>query len=381
MFGGNLSDEHLKLFEFSESIMVDSGRFRQQVLVSLAELFNYHHCTFFLSGENGALVNPVSLNIDKRSIQSYHDYYHKTDIFHPQKNSGGFLKKNVLSITDLMSYTRYEGTEYYQDFLSRQGLYHELAVALFNGEKVIGAIGLFRPKNEKFGDSDITRLKLLSRCISGLLDKNLALQESFYYKQIHEQCNNNSPHGVIVFNEELSIIYSNPAAGELIRNISGITGTTGTTATTGTMKSKPANYPSMFVKETLASMGRNWRLGGNKKILSPSLKEYTLRITPLDSGEFDCSSLSYMLSIVPEKRTNQQIPNCRLGDTFGLSTRELDVLILVLKGLTNQEIANNLFITTHTVKTHLQSIFKKMGVSNRTALCHKMDLIKRQNRE
>ncbi len=369
MFSGNLSDEYLKLFEFSESIMVESSRFRQQVLVSLAELFNYHHCTFFLSGENGALVNPVSLNIDKRSIQSYHDYYHKTDIFHPQKNSSGFLKKNVLSITDLMSYTRYEGTEYYQDFLSRQGLYHELAVALFNGEKVIGAIGLFRPKNEKFEDSDITRLKLLSRCISGLLDKNLALQESFYYKQIHEQCNNNSPHGVIVFNEELSIIYSNPAAGELIREISGV------------VKSTATNYLSEFVKDTVISVGKNWQLGGNKKLLSPSLKEYTVRIVPLDSGQFGYHSVCYMLSIIPEKLAKREIPNCRSGDKFGLSARELEVLVLVLKGCTNQEIANDLFITTHTVKTHLQNIFKKMGVNNRTGLCHKVDLIKRHNWE
>ena len=50
-----------------------------------------------------------------------------------------------------------------------------------------------------------------------------------------------------------------------------------------------------------------------------------------------------------------------------LSARELDVLCLIESGATNQEIANHLVITVGTVKSHINHILQKLGVSNRTA--------------
>jgi len=50
-----------------------------------------------------------------------------------------------------------------------------------------------------------------------------------------------------------------------------------------------------------------------------------------------------------------------------LSDRELQVLRLVAVGLTNPEIADALYISVNTVKTHLQRIYGKLGVSSRTA--------------
>ena len=50
-----------------------------------------------------------------------------------------------------------------------------------------------------------------------------------------------------------------------------------------------------------------------------------------------------------------------------LSARELDVLCLIESGATNQEIANHLVITVGTVKSHINHILRKLGVSNRTA--------------
>lgn len=49
-----------------------------------------------------------------------------------------------------------------------------------------------------------------------------------------------------------------------------------------------------------------------------------------------------------------------------LTKREIEVLSLITEGLTNQEIAERLFITIKTVKTHVSNILSKLEVSDRT---------------
>jgi DNA-binding NarL/FixJ family response regulator len=49
----------------------------------------------------------------------------------------------------------------------------------------------------------------------------------------------------------------------------------------------------------------------------------------------------------------------------GLSIREIEILVLLSSGLQNEEIAQKLFISTNTVKTHLYNIFRKIDVPNR----------------
>lgn len=52
----------------------------------------------------------------------------------------------------------------------------------------------------------------------------------------------------------------------------------------------------------------------------------------------------------------------------GLSNREAEVAELVVKGLSNKEVANQLFVTEKTVKFHLTNIYKKMNVKSRAQL-------------
>ena len=54
------------------------------------------------------------------------------------------------------------------------------------------------------------------------------------------------------------------------------------------------------------------------------------------------------------------------GQAEGLSARESEVLALLCQGLSNQEIADRGFIGLNTVKTHLRTVFGKIGVDSRT---------------
>ena len=59
-------------------------------------------------------------------------------------------------------------------------------------------------------------------------------------------------------------------------------------------------------------------------------------------------------------------PNTANQQTFGITARELEILTLVARGLSNREIATQLFVSENTVKTHCAHAFEKLGAARRT---------------
>ncbi|MFN8511417.1 MAG: LuxR C-terminal-related transcriptional regulator [Chloroflexia bacterium] len=55
---------------------------------------------------------------------------------------------------------------------------------------------------------------------------------------------------------------------------------------------------------------------------------------------------------------------------FGLSAREAEVLRLVAQGLSDAQVAEQLFLSLYTVKAHLRSVYNKTGAPSRTAAAH-----------
>ena len=56
---------------------------------------------------------------------------------------------------------------------------------------------------------------------------------------------------------------------------------------------------------------------------------------------------------------------------LGISKRELEVLALISEGLSNQEIAERLFVSLNTIKTHSSRLFEKLEVRSRTQAVEK----------
>jgi DNA-binding NarL/FixJ family response regulator len=54
--------------------------------------------------------------------------------------------------------------------------------------------------------------------------------------------------------------------------------------------------------------------------------------------------------------------------SLGLSGREVEIAVMIGRGLTNKEIAAELHISTGTVRTHVYNLYRKAGAGNRVEL-------------
>jgi DNA-binding CsgD family transcriptional regulator len=77
------------------------------------------------------------------------------------------------------------------------------------------------------------------------------------------------------------------------------------------------------------------------------------------------------LVMIPGNATADFKINATVVEKLGISEREIEVLQLISGGLSNQEIADRLFVSVNTVKTHISNIFLKLEVSRRTQAVQK----------
>lgn len=75
------------------------------------------------------------------------------------------------------------------------------------------------------------------------------------------------------------------------------------------------------------------------------------------------------LQFVKRKSANEV--DTSKAEQLNLSERELEVLQLLADGYSNQEIADKLFVSLNTIKTHISNLYSKMNVGRRTQAVQK----------
>ncbi|MGV0326655.1 response regulator [Corynebacterium confusum] len=108
----------------------------------------------------------------------------------------------------------------------------------------------------------------------------------------------------------------------------------------------------------------------------------------------EAGARGYLLKDSPEEELHQAVLDTAAGrrtlspevagmlaDRLGrgqqaLSAREIEILRALATGVSNKELASQLFISVATVKTHLIHIYQKLGVDTRTAAIHRAQDLK-----
>ncbi len=85
------------------------------------------------------------------------------------------------------------------------------------------------------------------------------------------------------------------------------------------------------------------------------------------SGSIGAHLTSYVDRLVANPKGPGKIAWRRPSESgpAGIESRETDILTLIAGGLSNKEIARSLYIGPETVKSHLKSVFTKLGVERR----------------
>jgi NarL family two-component system response regulator LiaR len=69
---------------------------------------------------------------------------------------------------------------------------------------------------------------------------------------------------------------------------------------------------------------------------------------------------------VPVPSNGPFVPNAARQEQLGITRRELEILQLIAAGLSNREIAERLYVSENTVKTHSARLFEKLDARRRT---------------
>jgi DNA-binding NarL/FixJ family response regulator len=150
--------------------------------------------------------------------------------------------------------------------------------------------------------------------------------------------------------------------------------------------------PNMNGWDTLKSIRSNERTKHVPIIMLTAVNEEQKMVSGLKFGADDYVVKPFVLpnllarieavlrrsSLQKSEAKSHELPFGSDEPVEALTLRELEVLTLVAKGSNNQAIADKLFVKEVTVKTHLNSIFKKLKVNNRTQavlLAMQMNLI------
>ena len=78
------------------------------------------------------------------------------------------------------------------------------------------------------------------------------------------------------------------------------------------------------------------------------------------AGWLDPQIARIVLSGINEQKENQQDKTKTANNKYGLTKKELEVLSLIVEGLSNQEIAQRLVVSLSTTKAHVHSILQKL---------------------
>jgi DNA-binding CsgD family transcriptional regulator len=353
----------------------DVESFISALFPSIMRAFHVECATFHL-----VKGYPKKINIgESRSFKSDNHNLHEdkyycplyTDSFYqhsPLLKEALSSLKNVLKIGESISFRDWERTVLYNDFIRPQHLYWELFLTLRWKNNLEGMITLWRPKNQPdYEDREVLKAARLTVHL-GVAIHNVCVISQINSRESHFLSPDEADsEGFLCLDHKFNPSFFNVKARDICLQLSS---------------RKPYNIfdlekgefpiPSFVIRDCSGLLDLVKAEG--KPILLP--KE---RIVSTESGQrfrIECSLIWKMnqISSTPNfvvtlsDLSDENKLETTLQTRFRLSRRELDITHYLIRGMSDNEIGEKLYISRQTVHTHIKNIYRKLGAKSRIEL-------------
>ena len=264
----------------------------------------------------------------EKGMLAYLNHFAPLDPFVAGGQFNGQLTNDAKSITEVMPESRLVKCEFVCDFLMplSDRIFYILASPIFAQGDKIGGVGLHRRKQQKdFTGRDKEIVNILLPHIAHAI-RNHQIMQGFDLT--------NEPRGVVAVGKDGNSFYMNETARVALKG-----------------------QPAKVIPEP--------GLGAAPAFFRDGAGTWRIRTVPLGRDK-KRGKVILMERHPPEHKLHPRFAK------FHLSRREEEIAMLAVQGLSNREIAQQLFITEQTAKDHLHHVFGKMGIRRRSELAAKV---------
>jgi len=350
---------------------------RKAFLCEAERIFRARQANFFLANTSLRGIdttNVVSYGIHQRYVEQFVQYYYRYDPWWSALRS----RKIVCKSGDAFPYPCPMNSEYYEDFLKPQNIHYSLVVFLRSGAKLLGVIGLFRPVEEpNFSEADALKANILAPHLVNALRNITLLSQIEQDRNLLRRANGVPLSGALLLDYEFRPLYWNFKARDIClalaqeRLVEGASGVEG----------NDFPIPSEVLKDCLAlkrlteGMNQIAPLGRKRIIRTGKSNRFWVESSLTPNQAFQGASSPCFLVSLQSISENYAVREEVIREKYHVTRREMEIIRCVSEGLTNRDIGEKLFISQLTVKKHLEKIFEKTGVKNRTELTSRLEFL------
>jgi DNA-binding CsgD family transcriptional regulator len=281
------------------------------------------------------------------------------------KQPGIELQPEVRTGDELVPYDELMKMSFYWKYMHPFDMHHMLRMELVVNNQSIGTVGLFRPMNApNFSEAENTKATLIISALANALDREL--QKETYredFSILEKSSSSMSQVGLLILDENLNPVYCDANARERCSALSAHDEKISTGSFLPSALMEPIrNFRQRLQKDARTDEAEEtFALSDDHNAL---ITNVNLRAQKTVHGGW-----RIVVYLMPDQQ--QLCPAKRLHE-LGLTKCEGGIVQLVVGGLKNREIAEKLSISINTVQTHLNTIFRKLNVCNRSELIIKV---------
>jgi len=353
----------------------DIESFVDTLFLSIMQVFHAECVTFqLIKGSPSHIEIAESRSFKSDSHNLYEDKYYPTlykDSFYqhsPLLTEALSSSKIVLKIGDSISFQDWERLDFYNGLIRPQHLYWELFLTLRQKNNLEGMITLWRSKKQPdYEDRDISKAEMLAPHLAVAMRNIRLISQINTWEKHFLSADEANSEGLLWLDHKFTPSFFNAKARDICMQLFS-------RMPYNTFNPEKGEFPipSCIIKDCsdlldLLKAEEQPILWPTERIISTeSGKKFRIECSLIWKTDQINSTPNFMVTL--SDLTDEKKLEATLQARFHLSRRELDVIHYLTRGLSDDEIAEKLYISKLTVHTHIKNIYSKLGAKSRIEL-------------